>query len=214
MTASTILAFKPAVAEPSKSPGARLFAAVAEALAPAAPAHAVALSTPGRCLLPDGFRHVCEAVEISPQGLKIVCEAPTELGDALSAHFRDLGEIRGVVESRGEGWLVLALQEPPERLETLARRLAWCVRRHAEGAAERRRSPRVEQTGRVASLKTADGREIVAEMLDLSQTGAALRLPANAPFFWVGQEVRVDGALAKVRRHFAGGIGVEFLAGA
>jgi hypothetical protein len=39
---------------------------------------------------------------------------------------------------------------------------------------------------------------------------AAVNLGAAAPYFWIGQPVVLDDRTARVRRHFAGGLGVEF----
>jgi hypothetical protein len=210
MSAQNVLALKSSTSDLRRAPAALLWEMLNAALQASPSADHLPLSAPGRCLVPDGFHFVCEAVAISARGLKITCEALADPGDAVTVNFRDLGEIRGVVESRADGWFVLDIREPPERLATLSRRLLWSVRRHIEGAAERRMSPRFEQNRRPAKLKTSDGRETIGALLDLSSTGAAVLLDAGAPYFWVGQEVVLDDRAARVRRHFPGGIGVEF----
>jgi hypothetical protein len=168
------------------------------------------LSLPGRCLTPDGFHVVCEAVAITARGLTVTCEVAAYPGEGVSANFRGLGEIRGVVESNDDGWFVMDIRETPERLAVLSKRLLWSIRRRTEGALDRRMSERIDQKQRKTVLKTSDGREIVGEMLDLSVTGAAVRLGAAAPYFWVGQEILLDDRSGRVRRHFTGGVGVEF----
>ena len=207
---ANVLTLKPSPDETRRDPSAALWRRLSEALRLSPAVAEVALTTPGRGQGSDGFHFVCEAVAIGARGLKIVGALAADPGDAVTTHFRDLGEIRGVVESRGDDWFVLAPRETPERIETLARRLEWIVRRHKEGMAERRMSPRFEQDGRRTVLKTSDGREIAGRLLDLSATGAAVGLEANAPFFWVGQDVKLDERSARVRRHFPGGIGLEF----
>ena len=210
MSARPVLAMKSSTFDPGRKPSSLLWEMLNEALPGSRPADHLPLSAPGRCLVPDGVHFVCEAVAITPRGLKITCEAAADPGDAIVVNFRDLGEISGVVESRGDAWFVLDIREAPERFASLSKRLLWSVRRHANSVAERRMSPRFDQNRRRAALKTSDGRETIGELLDLSATGAAVHLSLGAPYFWVGQEVMLDDRSARVRRHFPGGIGVEF----
>jgi hypothetical protein len=168
------------------------------------------LSLLGRCLTPDGVHVVCEAVAVSSRGLTVACEAAVQPGERIVANFRGLGEIAGVVERDDDGWFVLDLRESPERLAALAKRFLWTIRRQTEGAPERRMSERIDQKRRNTVLKSRDGRETPGEMIDLSETGAAVQLGVASPFFWVGQEVLVGARSGRVRRHFPGGVGIEF----
>jgi hypothetical protein len=168
------------------------------------------LSLLGRCLTPDGVHVVCEATAVTSRGLTVACEAEVQPGERIVANFRDLGEIAGVVDHTDDGWFVLDLRVSPERLTALSRRFLWAVRRQTEGAPERRMSERIDQKRREAVLKSKDGRETTGEMIDLSTTGAAVNLGVAAPYFWVGQEVVLDARSGRVRRHFPGGVGIEF----
>lgn len=168
------------------------------------------LSLPGRCLTPDGVHVVCEAVGVTRRGLTVACEVDVQPGESIVANFRGLGEISGVVEHIEDGWFVLDLRESPERIAALSKALHWAVQSGTKGAAERRSSVRIDQNLRHATLKSTDGRETPVEMIDMSTTGAALRLGAASPYFWVGQEVALDGRPGRVRRNFTGGVGIEF----
>ena len=170
----------------------------------------LALSLMGRCLLADGIHVVCETAAVTARGLKINCEALADPGDFVVTNFRGLGEISGRVESRGDSWFVLDLAEQPERLATLSKRILWHMRLQADAATDRRMSVRFDQKQIKIVLKTIDGRECRGELLDLSATGAAVRLGAAAPYFWIGQPLMIDDRSGRVRRHFAGGVGVEF----
>jgi hypothetical protein len=177
---------------------------------PVDPSDRLPLSLLGRCLTPDGIHVVCEAVAVTSRGLTVACEVAVQPGERIVANFHGLGEIGGVVDRSDEGWFVLDLRESPERLAALSKRLLWTIRRQTEGAPERRLSERIDQKLRETVLKSKDGRETRGELIDMSATGAAVRLGAAAPYFWVGQEVFLGARSGLVRRHFAGGIGIEF----
>ena len=177
---------------------------------PVDPLDRLPLSLLGRCLTPDGVHVVCEAVAVTARGLTVACEVAVQPGERIIANFRGLGEIEGVVDRNEDGWFVLDLRESPERLAALSKRFLWTIRRQTEGAPERRLSERIDQKLRKTVLKSKDGRETTGEMIDLSETGAAVRLGAESPYFWVGQEVFLDARSGLVRRHFAGGVGIEF----
>lgn len=174
------------------------------------PSDRLPLSLVGRCLTPDGVHVVCEAVAMTARGLIVACEAAVQPGENIIVNFRGLGEIGGVVDRGDDGWFVLDVRESSERLAALSWRFLWTIRRQAEGAPERRLSERIDQSLRQIVLKSKDGRETPGEMIDLSATGAAIRLGAASPYFWVGQEVFLGARSGLVRRHFTGGIGIEF----
>ena len=174
------------------------------------PSNRLPLSLLGRCLTPDGIHVVCEAVAVTPRGLTVVCETAVQPGENIVANFRGVGEIGGVVDRNDDGWFVLDLRESPERLAALSKRFLWTVRRRTESAPERRLSERIDQNLRKTVLKAKDGRETPCELIDMSATGAAVRLGATSPYFWVGQEVLLGVRSGLVRRHFTGGVGIEF----
>jgi hypothetical protein len=174
------------------------------------PLESLGLSVPGRYARADGTKHFCRATEISAFGITMRGGAIGFPGEWIVAHMRGLGAIEGVISQKGEDDFVLDLREPPEHVERLSRRIIWLVRRSSEVVPERRGSERILQHQRKAYLRTADGREMLGDMLDLSASGAAVHLGVAALYFWVGQPVALDDRPGQVLRQFPGGVVVKF----
>ena len=81
------------------------------------------------------------------------------------------------------------------------------VNRQALGLPEDRRHERIAPHYSRTTLKTSDGREYAAKLIDISISGAAMNVEASPP---IGAPVTVGQTPAQVVRHFVGGIAVEF----
>jgi len=169
-----------------------------------------ALELVGRYRVGDGNEFAGEFCEISPSGIRVKGPKRGELGNWCTASIASVGVIEGlVVEARSHSFVV-GVVTTPRRLQRLADRLNWQLRRQWEQVEERRASERVEMNHVRATIATAEGRTYTCEIFDLSEGGAALHLGESALYFWVDQPVTFEGREARVLRCFPGGIVLKF----
>jgi hypothetical protein len=169
----------------------------------------VALALPGRYMLADGKEFDCQIVDVSPVGVGVRGPLVGDLGERVVAYVQELGRIEGVIVRRSPDadWFALDLRVPLNKLDKLAKRIDWLVRRQAEGSPERRSFARFDQEQERTTLQLSDGREFQASLIDVSTGGAALEVDVTPP---VGAPVTIGQQRAHVSRHFAGGIAVTF----
>ncbi|HEY1586559.1 MAG TPA: PilZ domain-containing protein [Polyangia bacterium] len=98
---------------------------------------------------------------------------------------------------------------PVVKREKLADQLTWLANRHELGMLEDRRHERIRPRKPRTTLILPTGREVMATVIDISQSGAALALasPVAPP---VGTPVTIGTTKGRVVRLFTDGLAVEF----
>ncbi|MGD0188077.1 MAG: PilZ domain-containing protein [Roseiarcus sp.] len=167
----------------------------------------VVLTLPGRYLLADGMEFPCEIVEVSSIGVAIRGPMVGDLGERVVAYVQELGRIEGVIVRRAADWFAIDLRVPSSRLQKIGKKIDWLVRQQADGLPEQRSQERVDQAQELTTLRSSDGREFSASLIDASTKGAALYVDVAPP---VGAAVTVGEQPAHVSRHLEGGIAVTF----
>jgi len=169
----------------------------------------IALGLHGRYMLADGKEFECDIVDVSPVGVAIRGPLAGDLGERVIVYVEELGRLSGVVvrRSASDDWFAIELRVPAYKINKLAMRIDWLARRLAEGLPERRRSARFDRDQEQTTLSLPDGRQLQANLLDVSAGGAALEVDVKPP---VGASVSVGQRRGRVSRHFAGGIAVKF----
>ena len=171
----------------------------------------VAVTLLGRFMRPDKQEFQCKLVDISVGGAAIHAQAEVDVGERIVATFDNIGAIEGYVVRTFAGGFAIELQATQYKRDKLAAQITWLMNRHELGeAAEVRRHERIAiaNTKSQATLKLDEGVVIPVNILDFSMSGASIATSARPP---LGQEVTVGKIKAKVVRHHAEGIGVEFL---
>jgi hypothetical protein len=170
-------------------------------------AERVELALPGRYMLGDRHEFPCWTVDISPVGIALRGIEKGRIGERIVAYFSQIGRIEGLVARHFDKCFGVKLLAPALKREKLAQQIEWLVQRRDFDAPDHRRHERIAPYQRRTTLKTPDGREYIAALVDVSVPGAALTVEAAPP---LGASVTVGGTAARVVRHFAGGIAVEF----
>ena len=169
-----------------------------------------ALDLSGRYRVGDGNEFPGDFCEISPAGLRVKGPKCGDVGNWCTASIASVGVVEGlVVETRPHSFVV-GVVATPRRLQRLADRLNWQLRRQRELVEERRASERVEMNHVKATIATGEGQVYTCEIFDLSEGGAALHLGESALYFWLDQPVSFEGREARVLRCFPGGIVIKF----
>ena len=169
-----------------------------------------ALELTGRYRVGDGNEFAGEFCDISPLGLRVKGPKSGELGNWCTASIGLVGVVEGlVVEARPHSFVV-GVVATPRRLQRLAERFNWQLKRQSDQVEERRASQRVEMNRVRASIATGEGQVYSCEVFDLSEGGAALHLGDSALYFWLDQPVTFEGRDARVLRCFPGGVVIKF----
>ena len=158
-------------------------------------------------MLANGREYPCITVDVSPAGFSIKGVRPGLLGERVVAYIEDLGRLEGVIVRRKIGWFAVDMRAPQNKTERLAQRIAWLLQRGLEKAPSRRSRDRMDMSNEHTILRTVDGKEFMAELVDLSIAGAALSVDVTLP---IGARVSLGDQPAYVVRRFAGGLAVKF----
>jgi PilZ domain len=167
----------------------------------------VELALNGRYMLPDRREFSCSTLNVSQNGLAVEGEAPGAVGQPIVAYIDQLGRVEGPIVRHFDNGFAIKLSAPEAKREKLAARVAWLVQHRLLGASDHRRQDRLTPVEDRTMLKTPDGAEHVATLVDISSAGAAINVESIPP---IGTPVTVGRTQAHVVRHFPGGIAVAF----
>ncbi len=161
----------------------------------------------GRYMLEDRHEYPCQTIDISPGGVAIEGPVSGQIGERVVAYFNQIGRVEGAIARHLDKGFAIQMRLPVLKREKLAEQLTWLVNRHALGLPEDRRHERITPHFTRTNLRTPDGREYPARLIDISISGAAMNVEASPA---IGSPVVVGSTAAQVVRHFSGGIAVEF----
>jgi hypothetical protein len=167
----------------------------------------IELTLPGRYMLQDGREYPCWVKDISATGVAMQGLKKGDIGHRIVAYIDQIGRIEGMVARHFDRYFAVRLSAPELKRTKIAQKIAWIRAHQLSGAADNRRHERVSCSKWKTTLRTPDGREHFAAVIDVATPGAALSVDAAPP---VGSAVTVGDASAHVVRHFDGGIAVVF----
>jgi hypothetical protein len=167
----------------------------------------VELTLPGRYMLQDGCEYPCWTIDVSPAGVAIIGLVKGRIGERVVAYIDQIGRIEGKVARQFDASFALQMETAVPKRERLAQKIAWLVERRNSGARDNRHYQRLFPRDCRTTLKTPDGKEHLAALIDVSMPGAAITINDLPP---IGAEVMVGQTAARVVRHFPGGIAVAF----
>jgi len=168
----------------------------------------------GRLMLPSGSEYPCDVDDISEGGIALHSQAEGEIGDRVIVYLDNLGRFEGYLVRRFAGGFAIKTQLQNNQAARLAERIEWLKgeKPGAELGGSPRRAPRRAPTaaeeGEGTRLVIDNGAEVQCKVLDISLTGAHLKME-NRPI--VGTHVTVGRTLGRIVRHTDDGVGVEFL---
>jgi hypothetical protein len=168
----------------------------------------LAVSLLGRYRLATRQDYPCLGVEISLAELSILAPVRPPVGERVIVHLEELGTLEGPVVRHTMWGFVLTLSGTLAKREKLAAQLAWLEDRQALGLLSKRRHPRIVPLSTAVLVRFENGREVATRLIDVSRSGAALRLEPRPP---VGSLLTLGRTPGRVVRHLDGGVAVEFL---
>ena len=172
----------------------------------ASPRHPVIL--PALCARWNGTEFHAVTVDMSTDGLKLRSATLPRPDEALTCHIRGVGAVESRVAWVGTCDFGVKVTGKDPAPGEVARRLIEMSRRQSRQSTVARVSPRIVPVHTAVQVTLEDGTRVVAQIINLSASGVALRLDASLA---VGQSIVVGQQPATVARQNEHGIGAAFV---
>ncbi len=162
----------------------------------------------GRFMLPDMSEHPCQVNDISIDGAVFLTNHMTEAGQSLVAYLEEVGRIEAMSGAPVAGGFHVTFALTGARRERLETRLKWLSQKQAGGSIEDRRHTRYEPRESRSQITMPDGREYPCEVVDISLSGAAIKVDVMPS---LGTYILLGKMHGRVIRYLGDGVAIEFV---
>ena len=161
----------------------------------------------GRYMLADRCEYPCQVINMSPGGMAMIAPVMANIGDRVIAYVDHLGRLEGKVARHLENGFAMTISATPRKRDKLAAQLTWLANRHILNLPEDRRHGRMVPRKAGARLIMPNGINLGVTLIDISNSGAAIRT-AERPE--IGTPVTIGRVAGRVVRHLEEGFAIEF----
>ena len=168
----------------------------------------IPLELRGRFMLPDRSEFDCMVRDISGSGISIQTEQPGEIGLRIIAYISEIGRLEGDIVRVFDGGFALELAISPFKREKLMRALHDLDKSAQSGDDSQRRHHRFVPERRGSDFTLPDGRSYPCEVIDMSLSGASIRVGVIPG---IGTTVFLGKMRGIVARHHRQGVAIEFV---
>mgnify|MGYP002784389357 CR=1 FL=1 len=168
----------------------------------------VSLTLLGRFMRANKHEYPCKLNDISVGGAAITSPVSVDQGERIVVYFDHIGGLEGHVVRVFEGGFAMQFKITTHKREKLAAQLTYLVNRDALNGVDQRQHDRVPIGHRTKSLVLDSGETFDCEVIDVSISGASLKMDVRPP---VGSELTLGRLRGQVVRHHEQGIGVRFV---
>jgi hypothetical protein len=162
----------------------------------------------GRFMLPDSTEHACQVAQLTPDGAVFLAGFAPPAGLGIVGYIDEIGRVEAVAGNPVEGGLAVTFKVSGARRERIASRIRSLQGAPAEeDEGRQRRHPRHDGANSASHITLPDGRIYPCEVIDVSVSGAAVRL-AVVPA--IGTSVMLGKMRGRVARYLDCGVGIEF----
>jgi hypothetical protein len=161
----------------------------------------------GRFMLPDMSEHACQVNGISLDGAVFITSEAVPAGLPIVAYLEEVGRIEATSAEPVEGGFRVTFALTGARRDRFETRLKWLEQKERGQTAEDRRHTRYEPRNKQSQITMPDGREYACEVVDISLSGAAVKvdvMPSLGTFILLGK------MRGRVVRYLEDGIAIEF----
>jgi hypothetical protein len=162
----------------------------------------------GRFMLPDMSEHPCQVVSIDLQGATFITETVAPIGQTIVAYLEEVGRVEATSAAPVDGGFKVAFSLTGARRDRFEQRLLWLQQKTTGTGAEERRHTRYEPRDARSQITLPDGREYGCEVIDISLSGAAVKVDVMPS---LGTHILLGKMRGRVVRYIENGIGIEFL---
>lgn len=161
----------------------------------------------GRFMLPDMSEHPCQVNDLSAVGATFISEHVPPAGLPVVAYLEELGRVEALTAEPVAGGFRITFTLKGARLEKLESRIKWLNLKQKSGEAEGRRHARFEPRDSKSQITLPDGRVYTCEVLDISVSGAGVRVEVMPA---LGTYVMLGKMRGRVVRYLEQGLAIEF----
>jgi hypothetical protein len=162
----------------------------------------------GRFILPDRREFPCQVQDMSPGGVALVAPVSGRVGERVIVYVDQLGRLEGTIARINATGFALTFAATPRKRDKLAAQLTWLANRCLLNLPQERKHERVVPRKAHATLVLPAGSSVSCQVVQLSQSGAAVRSHVKPP---VDSMVRLGNIEGRVVRISDDGFAVEFV---
>ncbi len=162
----------------------------------------------GRFMRASRHEYPCKLNDISVGGAAINSPVAVEEGERIVVYFDHIGGLEGNVVRVFEGGFAMLFKITAHKREKLAAQLTWLVNRDFLTGIDQRRHDRYPATEPAKSIVLDSGQTIECDVIDVSISGASLKMEPRPP---VGTGLTLGRLRGRVMRHHGHGIGIGFI---
>lgn len=168
----------------------------------------VAITLLGRFMRANRHEYPCRLNDISVGGAAINSPVTVEEGERIVAYFDHIGGLEGSVVRVFEGGFAMQFRTTARKREKLAAQLTWLLNRDVLTGITERRHERGSVADQNKTVLLDTGETVDCEVVDVSISGASLRMDMRPP---IGSGLMLGRMRGRVVRHHEQGIGVQFV---
>lgn len=158
----------------------------------------------GRYMRPDQQEYPCQVGTLDASKIEFIAQNEVEFGEHIVAYLDQIGRIEGLVSARNEAGFTISLSLSGSRLERFEKRVEWLNNRDES---DQRRHARYQPSDSASQLILPDGRNYPCEILDISVSGASVKVDVIPS---IGTYVMLRKMRGRITRIHPEGIGIEF----
>lgn len=161
-------------------------------------------------MLPDMSEHPCQVSAISIDGATFITSHVPLPGLAVVAYLEEVGRIEATSAEHVPGGFNVTFSLTGARKDRLQSRLIWLAQKQSgeQPSIEDRRHTRFEPSDSRSLITLSDGREYPCEVVDISLSGAAVKVDVMPA---VGTNLLLGKMRGRVVRYLESGIAIEFV---
>src|ERR1700681_4018054 len=129
----------------------------------------------GRYMLADRREFPCQVANMSPGGMALVAPVAGKPGERVIAYVDHVGRLEGVIARQFENGFAMTVAATARKRDKLAAQLTWLANRGILGLPEDRRHGRITPRNPMARLILPNGVNLSCRVIDISQSGAAIK---------------------------------------
>lgn len=162
----------------------------------------------GRFMLPDMSEHSCQVQGISIDGALFLTSVVPPAGQPIVAYLEEVGRVEATSADAVEGGFRVTFALTGARRDRFETRLKWLVQKEHGQSIEDRRHTRYEPREKSSQITMPDGREYACEVIDISLSGAAIKVEVMPS---LGTYILLGKMRGRVVRYIENGIAIEFV---
>ncbi len=168
----------------------------------------VAITLLGRFMRANRHEYPCRLNDISVGGAAINSPVAVDEGERIVVYFDHIGGLEGSVVRVFEGGFAMQFRTTARKREKLAAQLTWLLNRDVLSGITERRHERGSAADQNKTVVLDTGETLDCEVVDVSISGASLRMDMRPP---IGSSLMLGRMRGRVMRHHDHGIGVQFV---